>query len=315
MQRRHFIKQTATAISALSLPFVRNNALAESPAILPSAGNNALTETYTAITGQAAGYKKAIMWGTVGMEGTVSEKCKAIKAAGFAGIEPNSHMDRKEVIDAMKANGLTASSVCCSTHWNKPLTSPDAAIRQEGIEGAIVTLEDVHAYRADAILLVVGAVNEDVPYDVCWNRSVEGIKKILPTAEKLKVQICIENVGNRFLLSPLEAVQYVDQFNSPYVKWYFDVGNIMSSGWPEQWINILGNRIARIHIKEYSSKTDEQGRRVRAPLADGEVNWPKVMEAIRKNYGGAWLITEIGSNRTLEEMKDLNDRFDRILIL
>ena len=255
------------------------------------------------------------MWGTVGLEGSVSDKCKAIKAAGFVGIEPNSHMDRKEVIDAMKANGLVASSVCCSTHWEKLLTSPDAAIRQASIEGAIVALEDAHAYGTDVVLFVPGRVDENTTYAECWNRSIEGIKKIIPTAKKLNVKICIENVGNRFLLSPLEAAQYVDQFKSPFVKFYFDVGNIMSTGWPEQWINILGARIARIHIKEYSSKVDEQGRRVRALLSEGEVNWPKVMDALRKKYSGGWLTTEQGSNRTLEEMKDLSGRFDKILSL
>lgn len=305
MERRHFIKQTAAVVGgALTFPLVSNKTFAEVRSLGDSLN-----------TGQTAGFKKSIMWGSVGMEGAVSDKCKAIKAAGFAGIEPNSHMDRKEVIDAMKANGLVASSVCCTTHWNKPLTSPDATIRKEGIEGAIIALEDARAYGTDAVLLVVGIVNQDVAYDECWTRSVEAIKTLLPIAEKLNVKICIENVGNKFLLSPLEAVRYVDQFNSPYVQFYFDIGNIMSTGWPEQWITILGHRIARIHIKEYSSKTDEQGRRVRALLTEGEVNWPKVMEAIRKNYQHSWLTTEIGSNRTLEEMKDLNDRLDKIISL
>ena len=302
MQRRNFIKQSAIAVSALSLPFIRTHAIAASGSTLP--GN---------IMTQATGFRKSIMWGTVGMEGSVDEKCKAIKAAGFVGIEPNSHMNRQEVIDAMKANGLIASSVCCTTHWNKPLSSPEAAVRQEGIEGAIVALEDAAAYGTDAMLLVVGVVNQDVSYDECWRRSVEGMKKLLPIAKKLKVQICVENVGNKFLLSPLEAVSYVDQFKSPYVRFYFDIGNIISTGWPDQWINLLGNRIARIHIKEYSSKVDDQGRRVRALLSEGEVNWPKVMNTVRKNYKNGWLTTEQGSNRSLEELKDLSDRFDKIL--
>jgi hexulose-6-phosphate isomerase len=250
------------------------------------------------------------------MDGSINDKCKAIKEAGFAGIEPNSHMDRKEVIDALKANGLFCASVCCSTHGNRPLSHPDAAIQQEGIEGAIVALEDAHAYGSDAILLVPGRVNEDVAYDVCWSRSVEGIKKILPVAEKLKVSIGIENVWNNFLLSPMEACQYVDQFNSPYVKFYFDTGNYCHIGWPEHWIRILGNRINRIHIKEFSRRQASEGRTregFNVKLLEGDINWNKVLSEARKVYNGTWMTTEQGSSTSLADLKDLNDRFDKLL--
>jgi len=266
---------------------------------------------------QRNNFKKSIMWGTVNMEGSVHEKCKAVKAAGYQGIEPNSHMNRKEVIDAARATGLAITDVCCSTHGNKPMSHPDAATRQEGFEGAVVALEDAKEYGTDAILLIPGRVNETVSYDECWNRSVEGVKKLIPIAEKLKVMICIENVWNNFLLSPMEACRYVDQFNSPYVKFYFDCGNILYYGWPEQWINQLGERIARVHIKEYSKKiADKEGRVAgfRAPLTEGDVDWPKVMEALRNNYKHVWLTTEMGA-KTLEEMIDLSGRLDKILIM
>ena len=301
MQRRDFIKNTVLATGALSLPLTGNNAFA---------GNAVATRP------AAYSFKKSIMWGTIGIQGSVSDKCKAVQEAGFAGIEPNSHLNRQEVTDAAKATGLTITDVCCSTHWNKPLSHPDAAIRQECIDGVIVALEDAAAYRTDAILLVPGVVNETVTYDECWNRSVEGIRKLLPVAERLKVKICIENVWNNFLLSPLEACRYIDQFNSPFVKFYFDCGNILVYGWPEQWIKILGDRIGRIHIKEYSKKiADQQGRNAgfNAPLTEGDVNWAKVMEAMRQNYQNTWLATEQGRNRTPEELKDLSVRFDKIL--
>jgi len=299
MKRRNFIKNTILATGALSLPLSGNEVFAGSKA-QPSAAN----------------FKKSIMWGTVGFEGSILDKCKAVKAAGFQGIEPNSHMDRKEVIDAAKSTGLAITDVCCSTHWNKPLSHPDANIRQEGIDGVIVAIEDAKAYGTDAMLLVPGVVNDTVAYDECWIRSTEGIKKLLPIAEKMKVKICIENVWNNFLLSPMEACRFVDQFNSPYVQFYFDCGNILAYGWPEQWINILGNRIGRIHIKEYSKKiADQQGNRkgFGAPLTEGDVNWAKVMDSLRKNYKNVWIATEQGSNKTLEELKDLSGRFDKIL--
>ena len=299
MQRRNFIRNTLLATGALSLPLTGNEIFA---------GNAATTQPFT--------FKKSIMWGTVGVEGSILDKCKAIKEAGYQGIEPNSHMNRQEVIDAAKATGLAITDVCCSTHWNKPLSHPDAAIQQEGIDGMIVAMEDAKAYGTDAVLLVPGVVSDTVTYDECWNRSVEGIKKLLPTAKKLKVKICVENVWNNFLLSPMEACRYVDQFNSPYVRFYFDCGNILVYGWPEQWINILGDRIGRIHIKEFSKQiADKQGRGAgfNVPLTEGNVNWAKVMEALRKNYRNVWLATEQGSGKTLDDLKDLSRRFDTIL--
>ena len=304
MQRRNFIKQTAATVSALTLPFIGNDILAKTRSFVPDN-----------TTGQTPAFKKSIMWGTVG-SGPIADKCKAIKAAGFTGIEPNSHMDRREVIDAMKANGLTASSVCSTAPGGRPMSSPDAAARQQAVESIIHALEDAKEYGTDAVLVVPGSVSESISYDDCWKLSVEGVKKALPTAEKLKVNICIENVWNNFLLSPMEAAYYVDQFNSPFVKFYFDCGNICNYGWPEQWIDILGERISRIHIKEFHKQNAErQGRRegFNVKLTEGDINWAKVMTAIRKSYKSDWLISEQSTTGTLDDMKDLIGRFDKIL--
>lgn len=302
MKRRSFIQKAALATGALSLS---------------SIGIQSFGNTQTAVsTASASGFRKSIMWGTVGMEGSVLDKCKAIKAAGFDAIEPNSHMDRQEVLDAVKATGLTISSVCCSTHWSNPLSHPDAAVRQAGLEGMMVALEDAKTYGTDAVLLVPGVVNDEVTYDECWNRSTEEIKKLIPYAEKAKAKICIENVWNSFILSPVEACGYIDQFDSEYVRFYFDCGNILVYGWPEQWIRILGDRIGRIHIKEFSrDKADKQGRweGFNAKLTEGNVDWAKVMKEARRKYKGGWMTTEQGSSKSLEELKDLNDRLDKIL--
>ncbi|MDR2138363.1 MAG: sugar phosphate isomerase/epimerase [Tannerella sp.] len=300
MQRRKFIKNTLLASGALTWP----STVAGLHFSVPAASE--------------ATFRKSIMWGTVGMEGSVLDKCKAIKAAGYAGIEPNSHMNRAEVLDALKATGLVASSVCCSTHWQKTLSDPDAAVRKEGMEGIRVALEDAKAYGTDAILIVPGTVSDRVRYDECWERSTECIRKLLPAAEKLKVRICVENVWNHFLLSPMEACRYVDLFNSPYVGFYFDCGNILVYGWPEQWIHILGNRIGRIHVKEFSRrKADAEGRGkgFDVPLTEGDVNWAAVMSAARQNYRGQWFTTEQGSSKTPEELTGLSRRLDKILAM
>lgn len=259
---------------------------------------------------------KSIMWGTVGMQGSVLDKCKAIKAAGYDGIEPNSHMDRKEVIEAMKATGLKASSVCNSKHWELLMSHPDADVRRKGIDAMIVAMEDAKAYGTDAVLLVPGRVDENTSYEDCWNRSTECIKELVPPAEKMKINICVENVWNNFLLSPIEMRMYLEQFKSSYVRMYFDCGNILVYGWPEQWIATLGNLIGRIHIKEFSrQKADKEGRWAGfgVSLTEGDVRWKEVMTEIRHHYKGTWLTTEQGSSKTADELKDLCGRMDKIL--
>jgi hexulose-6-phosphate isomerase len=299
MERRKFIKDTLLISGTFALS-----------SDIRVAGNA------VAAGAPAVKFKKSIMWGTIGMDASVIGKCNAVKAAGYDGIEPNSHMDRKEVLDAMKATGLVASSVCCSTHWNKQLSDPDATVRKEGIDGVTVALEDAKAYGTNAVLVVPGTVGDVVAYDECWERSTESVRKLLPVAEKLKVKICIENVWNNFLLSPMEACRYVDQFNSPYVGFYFDCGNILVYGWPEQWIKILGKRIGRIHVKEFSrQKADKEGRWAgfNVKLTEGDVNWAKVVAEARKNYPGEWFTTEQGSSKTAEDLIDLGKRLDKII--
>ena len=260
--------------------------------------------------------KKGIMWATIGVGQNVAEKFRAVKDAGFDGIEVYSHLNRDEVLKAKQETGLAVPSVCGALHGKFPLSHPDPAVREQGIEALKVTLEDAAVYGAETVLLVPGRVSSEVSYDDCWYRSVEEIKKVIPLAEKLKVKIAIENVWNNFLLSPMEAARYVDQFKSPFVKFYFDCGNILFIGWPEQWIKILGNRIAKVHIKEYSTRlADSQGKRAgfNVQLTEGDVNWPAVMKALDEiNYSG-WAITEQPGGDTLKGLTDLRERLEKIL--
>lgn len=261
-------------------------------------------------------FQKSMMWGTVSMKGTVLEKCKAMKAAGFTGVEFDSHMNREECIAALKESGLVASSVCNSKHWALLMSSPDAKVRQDGIDAMIVAMEDAKTYGTDAVLLVPGRVSQDVTYDECWNRSTECIKKLVPIAEKMGVTICVENVWNNFLLSPMEAARYIDQFKSKRVKMYFDCGNILPYGWPEQWISILGDRVGRIHIKEYSNQIaakEGKGAGFKAPLCEGDVAWNSVVDALTKTGYSPWLTIEHHGGETAEGLKDLSARLDCII--
>jgi L-ribulose-5-phosphate 3-epimerase len=257
-----------------------------------------------------------IMWGSIGVGKTILEKFEAAKLAGYDGVEVDSHLDRNEVLKARDATDLKIHSVCDSKHWKLILSSPDSKVREEGVEALKVALEDANIFGADAVLLVPGRVTDSVGYDDCWNRSSEEIRKAVPFAAKLKVKIAVENVWNNFLLSPLEAARYIDQFQSQWVGAYFDCGNILAYGWPEQWIKILGKRIAKIHIKEYSKKiADTQGKSAgfNVKLREGDVNWSAVMTALDEVGYKGWASIEMPGGDTPEGLKDLCDRLKLII--
>jgi len=263
-------------------------------------------------------FKKGIMWDTVGVKGSLLAKFQAVKAAGFNGVEMSSHQDQQAVLKARDATGLAIPSVCGSQHWAKPLSDPDPAVREAGLEALRQTLRDAKAYGATSVLLVPGVVNAKVAYDECWKRSSEEIAKALPLAAELGVKIAIENVWNNFLLSPLEAARYVDEFNSPWIGWHFDVGNIVLYGWPEQWIRILGPRVVKIHLKEFSrKKCDQEGRwkGFAVKLLEGDDNWPAVMKAVHEIGYSDWFIAEQGGGDSPEGLSDLAGRIDKILQL
>lgn len=258
---------------------------------------------------------KGIMYATIGLKGSVMEKFQAVKEAGFDGCEAMSHMNQDEVLKARDATGLKVPSVCGSKHWDKTLSHPSEAVREEGLQALLHTLKDAHAYGARSVLLVPGVVNKDVTYDQCYKRSQEQIRKAIPLAEELKVRIAIENVWNNFLLSPLEAARYIDEFNSPWVGWHFDVGNVITYGWPEQWIRILGKRIATLHIKEFSrEKSREQGlwKGFDVEFLKGSNDWHAIMTALDEVGFHGWGIAEQGGAGSLEGLKKLSGEMDKI---
>jgi len=265
------------------------------------------------------------MYSTIGVKGSVLEKFKTMKAAGFEGVEPLGAMNRDEVIAALKETGLEAASVCDHIHWVKPLSAPDEATRKLGYDGLIQSLQDAKAYGATSVLLVPGIVEglgrEGSTYEECWDRSIVEINKAIPVARDLGVKISIENVGNNFVKTPEEAVKYLDAINSEQVGWHFDIGNVGRRGpVAEKWIQLLGKRIIRIHIKDFGAAPAEPGQKAgatRPKLMEGGTNWPAVMAAVDKVGYRGWGISEQPSNQAadVESARDLAERMDRIFAL
>jgi L-ribulose-5-phosphate 3-epimerase len=219
-------------------------------------------------------------------------------AAGFAGIEvalsPHGCMtpetkeaDVRKIATSIRNEGLDVAGLATGMLWEAPLTHPDAKVREKGRDLVRRMIAAAPALGTDAILVVPGAVDvffmPDAPvvdYREAWARATDAIASLVPEAEKAGVRLGIENVWNRFLLSPLELCQFIDQFNSKAVAAYFDVGNVMLTGYPEQWIQALGQRIVRVHVKDFRRAVGTAAGFV--DLLSGDVNWPEVTKALRE---------------------------------
>lgn len=262
--------------------------------------------------------RKAVKLSMVGGSAPLLEKFQMLKEIGFEGIDMDRPADHAEVNEAQKKSGLIVHGVVDYVHWGQPLSSPDPAVRAAGLEGLKTALRDSKAYGGTTVLLVPAVVNKDVSYADAYTRSQAEIRKALPLAEELGIRILFENVWNNFLLSPLEYAQYIDDFDSPWVGAYFDIGNVVRYGWPEQWIEILGpRRLGKLDIKEYDRKiaSDEGvGKGFRAELGDAAdgVNWPAVLKALKGVGYSGWATAEVrGGDRA--RLTEVSERMDKIL--
>ncbi len=299
LDRRAFMKHTTAAATGLA-------------ALSP------LAMSMQSVSGAPRNIKKAVKLGMVQVDMSLREKFQLLLDLGYHGVEPNSpnDLDNDEVIAARDATGIAIHGVVCSTHWASPLSHPDPEVRANCVEGLTTALHDAKAYGASTVLLVPAVVNKDISYADAWTRSQIEIRKVLPLAEELDIVIAFENVWNQFLLSPLEAARYVDAFESDHVGWYFDVGNIVNYGWPEQWIGILGPRIVKLDIKEYSrQKRNEEGlwKGFSVELLEGDCDWPAVMKALDDIGYTGWATAEVGGGDA-ERLTDISERMDRILV-
>ena len=247
------------------------------------------------------------IWSFVGKSNR--EAMKLAKDAGFEGIElaleatgELSMESTPEQLAALKAYadelGLAIPSLSSSLCWGSSLTADDPAERQDAHNMVVQQIRCAKALGADTVLVIPGSVSVEfvperpvVAYDVAYDRALEEIKKLAPVAEEYGVHIGIENVWNKFLLSPLEMRRFVDEVGSDYVGVYFDVGNVMYAGYPEQWIRILNKRIKKVHFKDY--RRNPGGLNCFVDLLSGDVDWKAVMAAFAEIGYDGWAAGEM----------------------
>lgn len=257
--------------------------------------------------GPSSPWKRAYMLGGL-RPGKVRETFQLLKEAGFEGVElisPND-LDRKEVLEARDSTGLVIHGVSGSRHWKDTLSDPDPAVVERGLAAIRQEIEDCKAYGGTTVLVVPAVVTPKVSYQQAWERSQRAIRTLLPAAEKAGIVLAIEEVWNKFLLSPLEFARYVDEFDSPFVKAYFDVGNVVEFGYPQEWVRTLGKRIVKVHIKEYAKP-----KRFDYLLGEGdEIDWGDVRAAFREVGYQGWITAEVPLRNPTDIVRRMNQLFE-----
>ena len=221
-------------------------------------------------------------------ETTLRQAFTLAKRTGFEGVEialaefgevslETARSDIENIKALAENAGLELYSVATGLFWQYPLTHNDPAVREKAERAAQQEIDIAAWLGCGTVLVIPGTVDERVPYDLAYDRALDALKRLAPYAEQRGVIIGVENVWNQFLLSPLEMRNFLDQAGSPFVKAYFDVGNVVRDGYPEQWINILSDRIAKVHFKDYRRADGTLDGFV--GLLEGDVNYPAVMEA------------------------------------
>jgi L-ribulose-5-phosphate 3-epimerase len=290
IERRSFLKYAATATVATGLL---------GRPITTRAGN------------KNTKLRKALQIGMLPKNLSDDDKFKLARECGFEGIE-GSPMDD---LDAARKLASLAGEAGVPIHsivyggWGAPFSDPDPKVIEKGLVGMETALRSAKALGADTVLLVPAIVTETVSYGDAYKRSQEHIRKLLPLAEQLGIVIAVENVWNKFLLSPLEFARYVDEFDSPWLKAYFDVGNVIIYGYAQDWIRTLGKRIVKIHLKDFKRRGYQWTN-----LLDGDVNFKQVRRALDEVGYDGFLTPELrGGDKAY--LTDLSERIDRILAM
>jgi len=269
-------------------------------------------------------------WGLEGgLDGRrpIVEAMQEVKDLGFDAIElgvagsgvltpETTQQECAEIAAYARKIGLEISSLASGESWSLSPTANDPGVRRKIIAFTQKALQVARWLGLDAYLYVPGAVDvffmpggEVVPYDVCYTRARVSIQAIVPTAEALGVSLCVENVWNKFLLSPLETKAFIDGFGSQQVGSYFDVGNVLLTGYPDHWIRILGSRIKRVHVKDYKRSVGSAAGF--CDLLEGDVDFAAVKRALADIHYDGYVTAEIlpyvpgGPQKTANALKSI----------
>lgn len=271
-------------------------------------------------TGEAASHgkrqiTKSLKLGMVngGKNASIEDRLQIAKNAGFASVEPDTVFDPKELEVMIKAAdkvSIKLDAIICSKHWSNPLSDPNPDVRQVCIDAMKTSIDNAKEMGGDMVLLVPGVVTPKVMYKDVWERSIRYTKEIAEYAEDKKITIGIENVWNKFLLSPLEYRHFIEEVGSDYVKAWFDVGNVVLFAYPQDWIRTLDEQIVRVDVKDFKMGG---GKYDFTKLLDGAVNWKEVMTAFDEiGYKGI-IAAEVAGGDQAYLTEYVSQRMDKII--
>ena len=242
-----------------------------------------------------------------------ADRFKMARDVGFEVVQapttPDEHK-AEEIKNAADSANMRIDSVMNMDHWRYPLSSSDPVVVEKSLAGMRTSLHNAKLWGSDVVLLVPAVVNPQTSYSDAWTRSQKEVRKLIPLAEELKIVIAIEEVWNKFLLSPLEMANYIGEFQSPWIKAWFDVGNVLLYGYPQDWIRTLGKSIVKVHLKDFKRKEDGYAW---VNLGDGDVDWAAVREAFAEiGYSGSAIVELVGGDATY--LRDVSRRVDRLVL-
>ncbi len=305
--RRAFLKTSVTAACAASFGGGFAESLASAAAT--SAPRGSKLSPFSA----ALPIKKGLVYDMLPGKLSHAERFKMARDVGFEVVQapttPDPHI-AEEMKNAATAAGIRIDSVMNMDHWDYPLSSADPQVVEKSLAGMRTSLHNAKLWGSDAVLLVPAVVNPQTSYRDAWTRSQKEIRKLIPLAAELKIVIALEEVWNKFLLSPLEMAKYIGEFQSQWIKAWFDVGNVVLYGYPQDWIRTLGKNIAKVHLKDFKRKEDGYAW---VNLGDGDVDWPAVRQAFADiGYSGSAIAELEGGDEAY--LRDVSRRIDRLLI-
>jgi L-ribulose-5-phosphate 3-epimerase len=303
--RREFLKSTATIACSTGLGVC---GLADLATALPAS-----FDAFASPPPAPLPIKKGLVMDMLPAKLGYADGMKLARDAGFQVVQAPTTPDERaaEAIKrAADAAGMRIDSVMNMDHWRYPLSSSDPGVVEKSLTGMRTSLYNAKLWGSDAVLLVPAVVNAQTSYREAWSRSQAQIRKLLPLAEELKIVIAIEEVWNKFLLSPLEMAAYINEFQSPWIQAWFDVGNVVLYGYPQDWIRTLGKKIVKVHLKDFTRKKDGYEW---VNLGDGDVDWEVVRGAFREiGYAGS-AITELDGGDEAY-LRDVSRRVDRLVL-